>query len=79
MGYRGPGFLGTVLNWYFYGVGHILIVITSVLYVPSLIVFAEIERCQPPGTVPYDPTLFTCKDGQHSIVIAAVVVGVFSA
>lgn len=41
--------LRLILEGYFRGIGHILILISTVLIVPSMIFFAEVERCIPPG------------------------------
>ena len=61
-----------ILEGLFKGFGHIFIMIEYVFFIPSLIIFAEIERCQ---SVPDKPDYyFTCLDTYHfSILIFAVV------
>ena len=74
--------LRVILEGYFRGIGHILILISTVLIVPSMIFFAEVERCVPPGDSDTnnqgEAVYYTCLQGGHPASIAMVVIGCVS-
>ena len=58
-----------ILEAIFKGAGHVYMIINYLLFIPSLMIFAEVERCDHVSLSPYH---FTCLEGPHFSIIIFV-------
>lgn len=75
---NGKEVMVSILEFLFRLIGQLLILIATVLFVPSLILYAETERCKKESELlPGDENVyFTCGDVTHSAAVASTTIGV---
>lgn len=64
-----------ILESFFKGAGHLFIIINYILYIPTLIVFAEVTRCENDNVEPgYEQIHFVCLQEPHTslLVVSAI-------